>query len=107
MALQVPGAQISGDSLRRYRSSRFAERGFCGVCGTHIYHRPIEGPELAISAGLFDDDAFHVAREIFIDRKPPWYRFVADSETRTTLSMAIEWVPRLIGRRLTRALRSR
>ena len=100
MALQVPGASISGDTLRVYESSGFAERGFCKLCGTHIFHRPKGGPELAISAGLFDTRGFYVDREIFFDSRPSWYRFEADSRKRTQLSMAVEWIPKMIWRRI-------
>jgi hypothetical protein len=102
LALQVPGAVISGDTLTIYRSSMFAERGFCRRCGTHIFHRPQDGPELAVSSGLFPSDHLHIAREIFSDSKPPFYRFVADSEKRTGASMAQEWLPKLIWRRAKR-----
>ncbi|MCC2978474.1 GFA family protein [Sphingomonas sp. PL-96] len=104
MALQVPGAVISGDDLAVHRSSVFAERGFCRRCGTHIFHRPQEGPELAISAGLFPTSGLHIAREIFFDAKPPFYRFVAESEKRSGASMAREWFPRLLYRRMGRWL---
>lgn len=105
MSLQVPGAVVSGDSLAIFRSSAFAERGFCKNCGTHIFHRPQDGPELAISSGLFRSDQYHIAREIFSDAKPPYYHFVADSEKRSTMSMAFEWLPKLLWRRARRLLR--
>ena len=105
MSLQAPGSVIAGEALVVFRSSAFAERGFCRQCGTHIFHRPQDGPEIAISAGLFPSADFHIAREIFIDRKPPFYRFVANSQRRSSASMAREWLPRLIRRRLARWLR--
>ena len=45
--------------------SAFAERGFCRTCGTHIFHRPQNGPELAVNSGLFPPDDLFFAREIF------------------------------------------
>lgn len=107
MSLQVPGARVEGETLRVYAATAFAERGFCSVCGAHIFHRPKDGPELAVSAGLFDADGLHIAREIFIDRKPPWYRFVADSVKRTEASMIREWLPRIIWRRVVSLVRPR
>ena len=102
LSLQVPNAVISGDSLTIFRSSAFAERGFCRTCGTHIFHRPQDGPELAVSSGLFASDRFYIAREIFSDAKPPFYRFDANSEKRSTTSMAMEWLPKLVWRRAKR-----
>ena len=104
MSLQLPEAVVSGESLTVFRSSAFAERGFCRTCGTHIFHRPQDGPELAISSGLFSSERFYIAREIFSDAKPPFYRFVADSDKRSTLSMGLEWLPKLIWRRAKRIL---
>lgn len=51
MALQAPDARIEGETLCVYAATAFAERGFCSVCGAHIFHRPKDGPELAVSAG--------------------------------------------------------
>ena len=102
MSFQVPEAEITGKPLAVYRSSAFAERGFCARCGSHIFHRPQDGPELAISAGLFDFRDQYIAREICFDDKPPFYEFVAESERRTTASMAREWLPRLLKRRVAR-----
>jgi hypothetical protein len=62
----------SGDTLTIYRPSRFAERGFCRTCGTHICHRPQDGPELAVFSGLRPSDHLHIAREIINDFKPPF-----------------------------------
>ena len=104
MALQVPGGLVSGDTLVVHRSSSFAERGFCGRCGTHIFHRPQDGPELAISAGLFDSASLQIKREIFYDAKPPFYHFEAGSEKRSAANVSREWLPRLLHRRLRRWL---
>jgi len=104
MALQAPGSLVSGDTLVVYRSSGFAERAFCGRCGAHIFHRPQDGPEQAISAGLFNITSLQVKREIFYDAKPPYYRFETASEKRSTASMAREWLPRILHRRIVRWL---
>ena len=102
MALQVPEAKVEGDSLTVFPSSGFAERGFCRTCGSHIFHRPIDGPELAISAGLFDDPDQSVAREIFVDNQPRHYRFEGVEIRRTSASMAREWLPKIVKRRVLR-----
>jgi len=105
MAVQAPGSAITGDTLAVYSSSQFAERGFCSRCGSHIFHRPKDGPELAISAGLLPDGQFTITREIFHDAKPLWYRFDAKSHKRGGLGMALEWGPKLAWRRLARLWR--
>jgi hypothetical protein len=80
LALQAPDSEIVGDSLIVHRSSSFAEWGFCGACGTHIFHRPHGGPEMAVSVGLFDDGGRRIAREMFVDRKPGYLRYDTDAE---------------------------
>lgn len=55
-ATQVPAADatVSGDSLRWYRSSDIAERGFCSVCGSNLFWRRLGGDRLSIFAGTID-----------------------------------------------------
>lgn len=101
MAIQAPEATICGDTIKIYRSSAYAERGYCGSCGSHIYHRPRQGPELAVAAGLFDDHGLALTHEIFHDHKPAFYRFAEPTAKRGSLSMALEWLPRILWRRLT------
>jgi hypothetical protein len=102
MAVQAPGSAIIGEALVIYSSSAFAERGFCSRCGTLIFHRPKDGPELAISAGLLPEGRLAITREIFHDAKPPWYRFEAQSQKRGAVSMALEWGPKLVWRRMAK-----
>lgn len=89
-----PKIEIEGtDNVRRYKSSEWAERAFCGSCGSNLwYHlRPgdfsAEG-EYIVSAGLFDDqDAMHFDHEVFVDGNPGWYRF-AGQEGRKQMTEA-------------------
>ena len=102
MAIQAPDAIVEGETLRIYRSSRYAERGFCDVCGACIFHRPQDGPELAISAGLFDPEGLTLTHELFPERKAAFYRFGGDIARIGGLRMAAAWLPRILWRRLTR-----
>ena len=62
--------------LRFYRSSEWAERGFCGQCGTALFYRLSESGETAVAAGAFDDaERFAFTEEIFVDEKPANYTF--------------------------------
>ena len=80
-----PGAQIEGrDKVKTYRSSDWAERGFCSECGTHLYYHLLPRDEYFFAAGLFEASAgFDFRRQIFIDRKPAGYTFANDTETMT------------------------
>lgn len=65
-----------GDRLKVYQSSEWAERAFCGDCGTHIFYRLSVSNDYFVPAGLFqDDDTFEFTEQIFIDRKPGYYDF--------------------------------
>lgn len=77
--------EIAGEeAVVRYRSSDWAERGFCGRCGSHLFYLYRPNGNHAFPAGLFPDAALlPLAEEIFIDEKPDYYAFDADSETLT------------------------
>lgn len=67
------------ESLGRYASSEWAERGFCKRCGTTLFYFLVPGGRYTMSVGAFDDtSAFHLAREIFIDHKPDGYALAGD-----------------------------
>ena len=66
-----------------YRSSNFAQRGFCGDCGTHLFYRLLPTGEYILPAGLFQDRDFTLASQIFIDEKPAFYALANDTETLT------------------------
>jgi hypothetical protein len=103
MALRAPPeTRIEGEDVRIFSSSAFAERGFCGVCGSALFHRPKNGPELAVSAGLFDPGDLRLTREIFFDAKPSFYAFANETIKRSSFVMALAWAPRLLWRALTR-----
>ncbi|CAM5183696.1 hypothetical protein CDEN61S_01303 [Castellaniella denitrificans] len=67
------GVEFSGGKAQAYRSSDWAERGFCPTCGTHLFYRLLSGNEYILPAGLFQDRAFQLVDEIFIDEKPAFY----------------------------------
>lgn len=67
------------DSITRYRSSDWAERGFCKLCGSSLFYRLLQDGRYAVSAGAFDDQTdFTLSGEIFIDDKPKYYDFAGD-----------------------------
>jgi hypothetical protein len=77
--------KIDGDAqVVRYRSSDWAERGFCGRCGSNLFYRYLPLDNYSFPAGLFPDDALlPLVEEIFVDEKPDYYAFDADSEKLT------------------------
>ncbi len=43
---------ISKKTLKWYRSSTFAKRGFCSRCGTSMFYKLLKSEELDIAAGM-------------------------------------------------------
>jgi hypothetical protein len=78
--LNVPcGSEVEierPDKLKVYQSSDWAERGFCGECGTHIFYKLLPTGDYFVPAGLFEGRVELVFKEqIFVDRKPSYYEF--------------------------------
>lgn len=46
--------EIEGESLKWYRSSDVAERGFCGTCGSTLFWRRFDNPRISTYAGTLD-----------------------------------------------------
>lgn len=72
------------ENVVRYRSSEWAERGFCGKCGSNLFFHYLPKDSYGLLAGLFSDDALEaLAEEIFIDEKPDYYAFAGNAEKMT------------------------
>ncbi len=70
------------------QSSDWAERAWCGNCGSTLYYHLTGGaPEqesYEMAVGLFDEpDGFELTSEIFIDCKPDGYAFAGTHKTMT------------------------
>ncbi len=81
-------AIYSGDSVSVYKSSEWAERGFCENCGSHLFYR-FQGNQHMILAGLFDNDEdFVFDTQFFIDNKPSFYGFANETANLTGAEVA-------------------
>lgn len=66
-------------NIRTYRSSDWAERGFCKKCGSLLFYRLLDSDEYEICIGCFDDQSdLKLASEIFVDRKPEGFALAGD-----------------------------
>jgi hypothetical protein len=85
LAASVGAVTFKGeDEIRRYPSSDWAERGFCGRCGSNLFYRLKEPDHYVLCMGAFDDESvFELAGEIYIDEKPPGYSFAGDHPRQT------------------------
>ena len=73
----VPSSAVtlaSASSLRWYRSSETAERGFCAVCGGNLFWREIAGDTTSVTAGTLDPPTrLCIDRHIFVEDKSDYY----------------------------------
>lgn len=84
-AIECEQVEIDGrEHVASYRSSDWAERGFCRDCGTHLYYRFLESGSYAVPAGLFQDmQGLELTGQIFIDKKPGYYALANKTSTMT------------------------
>lgn len=72
------------DNIVRYKSSDWAERGFCGTCGTNLFYHLVASGTYSVWAGALDDQSnLKLTTQIFIDEKPAWYDFANATENMT------------------------
>ncbi len=80
MAATVKNISFGGEEkLKTYKSSEWAERGFCSDCGTSLFYHLFEPEMYLMCTGSFEDgDQFSLDGEIYVDEKPKGYDFAGD-----------------------------
>ena len=64
------------NNISVYDSSDWAERGFCGHCGTHLFYRYIPDDKYFMPIGLLNEqENIYFDHQIFINEKPTYYCF--------------------------------
>lgn len=70
--------EITGPA-RSFRSSDWAERGFCETCGATLWYGTVHDGARHLAAGLFDNaGGGRMTLEFFADRCPLGYRLAGD-----------------------------
>jgi hypothetical protein len=91
LAVQVEAAAMkftSDETLATYKSSDWAERGFCSRCGSSLFYRvtmpgAMEG-QLHIGLGSLDDTSgIDFQGEIYADQKPGAVAFAGEFNSMT------------------------
>lgn len=83
MFLDIEGSpEIQGrEFVSVYRSSNTGERGFCSKCGSILFWKVAGEERYTFAAGSLDDaSGLVLAKEIFIEDKPPFYDFANATE---------------------------
>jgi hypothetical protein len=79
---------IGKENIQIYSSSDWAERGFCKICGSHVFYKLKDSGHHFIPAGLFEDqDQLVFERQSYIDRKPSYYSFANNTDNMTEAEM--------------------
>ncbi len=82
------------ENITVYDSSEWAERGFCKICGSHLFYRLKETRDHEIPAGLFADQSRLVFElQVFTDYKPAYYSFANQTEEMTEAEVIAKYAP--------------
>lgn len=81
---------IGEEYITSYSSSEWGERGFCSVCGTHLFYKLKPTGQHFVPAGLFEQE-FHFDHQIFIDEKPEYYSFADKTKDLTGAQVFAEF----------------
>ncbi|MEW9920083.1 GFA family protein [Marimonas sp. MJW-29] len=66
---------VTGE-IKVYRSSEWAERAFCPICGSTLWYSTVHDGARHLSAGLFENaGGAPLKLEFFADKCPEGYRF--------------------------------
>jgi hypothetical protein len=77
-----------------YRSSKWAERGFCGTCGSNLFYRLVDSGQTMLCAGTLDDQSsLKFTEQIFIDEKPAFYDFANETKMMTGAEVFALYAP--------------
>jgi hypothetical protein len=72
------------EHIKVFKSSDWAERGFCSLCGSHLFYRLIQSGAAYVCPGLFaDQNHFSFTEQVFIDEKPGFYDFANETHNMT------------------------
>jgi hypothetical protein len=99
LGVEVPAAdmRVTGE-VSRYASSAWAERCFCGTCGTSLWYRvTAPGPHQGnfhVGFGTLDDpEGVVLSGEIFIDKKPAGYALEGEHHKMTEAEVMAMFSP--------------
>ena len=101
-----PVAFEGAEHIIRYKTSHWAERGFCGACGSsHYYHLPPAGEYMVSPCARDDRSGLKFTRQVFIDEKRDWYAFANETRNMTGAELFAMFAPIRRGRGLSLGLR--
>ncbi|AAV96990.1 GFA family protein [Ruegeria pomeroyi] len=96
-----PGYAALGP-VKVYGSSDWAERAFCGTCGSVLWYRiTLPGKmhgQTQMAAGLFENAGGNALKlELYIDKKPEGYAFAGERRQMTQAEVEAMYAPSDLG----------
>lgn len=89
-----PGSIKIDGPAKSFRSSEWAERGFCEVCGSTFWYGTVADGQRHVSAGLFENAVGAPLKlEFYIDRKPEGYALEGNHRQMTEAEMIEMFAP--------------
>jgi len=89
-----PGSITITGPAKAYRSSDWAERGFCDTCGSALWYATVHDDHKNLAAGLFNNAAGNTLKlEFFSDLKPEGYALAGDHKRLTTAETIALFAP--------------
>lgn len=83
------------ENIVRYRSSEWAERGFCKTCGSNLFYHLTSGGGYQMALGAFDEQSgIRMRRQVFIDDKPDGYKFANQCDMLTGAEIVALYAPK-------------
>jgi len=80
--------------VKVFRSSEWAERAFCEVCGSALWYSTLHDGQKNLAAGLFDNAAGGAVKlEFFIDKKPEGFALTGEHRRMTETEVIAAFVP--------------
>lgn len=97
MFMSIPTEQdsikVTGPA-QAFKSSDWAERGFCGTCGSALWYKTTHDNVKNLAAGLFENAAGSTLRfEFFSDMIPQGYAFAGEHRRMTTSETTALFAP--------------
>jgi hypothetical protein len=81
----APGSMALTGPVKTFRSSDWAERGFCDTCGSTLFYGTIEDGARHLAAGLFENAANGEMKiEFFSDECPKGYSLAGEHKRLST-----------------------
>jgi len=80
-----PDSIVVEGPTQSYRSSEWAERGFCPTCGSTLWYGTVHDGARNLSAGLFQNaGGAPLKLEFFVDKCPQGYALAGDQKKLTS-----------------------